>query len=316
MATFGLDPWYGADLAPDVGAFPIDADTCAELDCALEYLRSNPLPILASEPRDFELPATRELALAVRHELQHGCGFALIDRLPTDRWGVEDATVAYWLLSSCIARPVAQSFDGKLVYDVTDKGRPPGNGVRPDVTNAGQNFHTDNSYNHCPPDSVGLLCLAVSKSGGESGIVNFAWALEQMREHYPQLLERLHEPYYFDRQREHGPDEVMTTHHPLFETRDGRLVARLSHRQVVNGQRLAGGELDGAALEALEALESLLNDPGAAKNFWFEPGQIQYVNNLAIGHRRSAFVDSPAEGYRRHLVRLWLRDSGRRGYGG
>ena len=48
----------------------------------------------------------------------------------------------------------------------------------------------------------------------------------------------------------------------------------------------------------------------------FEPGQIQYVNNRATGHARTEFVDFPEPERKRHLVRLWLRDAGRRGYCG
>jgi alpha-ketoglutarate-dependent taurine dioxygenase len=48
----------------------------------------------------------------------------------------------------------------------------------------------------------------------------------------------------------------------------------------------------------------------------FESGQIQYVNNRATGHARTEFVDFPEPERKRHLVRLWLRDSGKRGYRG
>jgi hypothetical protein len=63
---------------------------------------------------------------------------------------------------SLLARPVAQKWQGDMTYEVTDTGRPPGNGVRPDKTNAEQNFHTDNSYNLCPPDVVSLFCVRKS----------------------------------------------------------------------------------------------------------------------------------------------------------
>ncbi len=39
---------------------------------------------------------------------------------------------------------------------------------------------------------------------------------------HPDLLPRLYKPFYFDRQREHAPDDVMTTHHPMLEDKDGR----------------------------------------------------------------------------------------------
>ena len=49
---------------------------------------------------------------------------------------------------------------------------------------------------------------------------------------------------------------------------------------------------------------------------YMQPGQIQYVNNRAIGHSRTAFVDHADPGLRRYLVRLWLRDAAHRGYCG
>jgi hypothetical protein len=48
----------------------------------------------------------------------------------------------------------------------------------------------------------------------------------------------------------------------------------------------------------------------------FVPRQIQYANNRATGHARTECVDHPEPERKRHLVRLWLRDRGRRGYRG
>jgi alpha-ketoglutarate-dependent taurine dioxygenase len=58
----------------------------------------------------------------------------------------------------------------------------------------------------------------------------------------------------------------------------------------------------------------VLADPGLCHNFTMEAGDIQFVNNLATCHRRTAFIDHPV--HKRHLVRLWLRDAGWRGYDG
>ena len=66
---------------------------------------------------------------------------------------------AQYLAATRMPEPVAQSWDGKMLYDVRDTGKKPGNGVRPDITRARQNLHTDNSYNLCPPDYVALLCI-------------------------------------------------------------------------------------------------------------------------------------------------------------
>ena len=86
-----------------------------------------------------------------RHWLDEGPEFVLIDWFLLDRWKHDDAKAAYWLLCSMIERPVAQKWDGTMIYDVRDIGKKSGNGVRPDITNVKQSFYADNSYNRCPP---------------------------------------------------------------------------------------------------------------------------------------------------------------------
>jgi alpha-ketoglutarate-dependent taurine dioxygenase len=147
-------------------------------------------------------------------------------------------------------------------------------------------------------------------------VVSFATVHNELRRTAPALLGRLYRPFFFDRQREHAPGDVSVTHHPLFEAEDGRLRARLSRFQVENGQALAGVPLDDEGRAALDALEAVMNRPGLAWEFTFEPGQIQLANNTVLGHKRTAFRDWPDPGRRRHLVRLWLRDRGRPFYNG
>ena len=308
--------WTRDTLQPGDGIVPLDEDCLAELDNAIDTLRANPLPLLMLQPTDFTLPACTALIERIRPALQGGHGFAILDRLPLERCSQDEAKALYWLLGSLLARPVAQKWDGTMIYDVHDTGRMPGDGVRPDTTNVEQNFHTDNSYNLTPPHYVGLLCLQTAMQGGVSGIISFYTAHNEMLRRHPDLLSRLYRPYYFDRQREHAPGDVMVTHHPLFEF-DGRdLLARLSWFQVVNGQKLAGQPLDDEGTAALDAFEAVLNDPALFKEFHFEPGQIQILNNRACGHKRSAFQDWSELERKRHLVRLWMRDAGARSYNG
>ena len=308
--------WTRDTLPPDGGRLSLSAACLDEIERALQTMRANPLPTLALSPRDFDLPACRQAMAAARRALDGGPGFALVDRLPLDRMSRDEAVRVYWLLGSMLARPVAQKWDGTMIYDVRDLGRPPGNGVRPDVTSAEQNFHTDNSYNHCPPDYVGLLCLHPAMEGGVHYAVSLVSAHEEMRRRHPELLARLHEPFYFDRQREHASGDAMVIRHAVYERHGDRLTARLSRFQVRNGHALAGVPLDAAGEAALEALEATMCRPDLAAEFRFEPGQIQLVNNRQIGHRRTAFRDWPEPDRKRHLVRLWLRDGGRPFYNG
>lgn len=324
MPLQGAIAWTRDSLAPDDGLVRLDTDTLHELDALVDTLRANPLPIEALSVDDFALPASRRLMARVKATLEDGIGFVIIDRLPMERYSVDEARAVYWLLSQLVARPVAQNWEGRLVYDVRDFGKPPGNGVRPDVTNAEQNFHTDNSYNRCPPDYVSLLCVRPAREGGVSSIVSFYAVFNEMMKRHPDKLQRLFEPFVFDRQREHAPGAPRLISHPLAQYEAAgddpctaeRVVFRLSHFQVVNGYRLAGCDMDAEGLDALETLEEVMREPQFAREFVFEPGQIQIVDNKRCGHRRTGFVDHPEFERKRHLVRLWLRDAGRRFYNG
>lgn len=307
--------WTGATLLPGAGYVAIDAACLDEIGAIAATLRANPLPVLALSPDDFDLPSCRALMTDVRSLLLDGPGFAIVHRLPLDRIARDEAVAVFWILSSMIGRPVAQKWDGRMVYDVTDLGRPPGNGVRPDVTNAEQSFHTDNSYNLCPPEHVGLLCLHPAMEGGVSRIVSLPSAHNELRSQ-PDLLARLYEPFVFDRQREHAPDDAMVLEHPVFEVEDGQLTGRLSYYQVKNGQQMAGAPLDPLGKAALDALDEVMARRDMTVDFHFEAGQMQFVNNRRIAHKRTGFRDWPEPERKRHLVRLWLRNRGRVFYNG
>jgi alpha-ketoglutarate-dependent taurine dioxygenase len=138
----------------------------------------------------------------------------------------------------------------------------------------------------------------------------------EIRRRAPALLPRLYRTYVFSRQGEHAPNESPTIRHPLFENDHGQLTGRLSRFHVRTGQALAGEPLDREGTDALEMLEAMMNEPALGFEYWFEPGQIQIIDNRRIGHKRTSFIDWPEPERRRRLMRLWLRDSGRPFYNG
>ena len=308
--------WTQATLAPGDGRVRLDPECVSELLAVATLLRANPLPVPALDAADFDLEHCRRAMADIRDALELGPGFAIVDRLPLERIERAEAIALFWLFGSLIARPVAQKWDGTMVYDVRDTGRPPGNGVRPDLTNVEQSFHTDNSYNLCPPEYVGLLCVHPAMDGGVSRIVSLVSAHNEMRRRHRDLLPRLYQPFYFDRQREHAPNDAMVTRHPVFEVDGERLHGRLSRFQVRNGQALAGVALDGPGEAALDELDRIMEQPDLRMDFHFEVGQMQFVNNRQIAHKRTAFRDWPEPERKRHLIRLWLRDRGRPFYNG
>jgi alpha-ketoglutarate-dependent taurine dioxygenase len=313
----GKSAWLGATLRPEDYRVPLTPASRDEILRLAEELRAFPLPTIVLDPRDFALPACRATMAEVRQILDGGVRFAVAGPLPLAELGAEAATQIYWLLSSMVARPVAQKLDGALLYDVEDTGRAalPGSGVRPDKTNIEIRFHNDNSYNTTPPDYVGLLAIRTAEAGGRSRVVSFHTAHNLLAARHPELLPRLYEPFWFDRQREFFPGESPVFAAPVFE-RQGELKARFSAHQIRGGYALKGEPIDNRGAAAVEALLRIFDEEDLAVDFDLAPGEMQFVHNRAVGHSRTAFVDDPGPSRRRRLVRLWLRDHGRRAYPG
>jgi alpha-ketoglutarate-dependent taurine dioxygenase len=308
--------WVGGSIDRGQWLFPISADCLAELQAAIDHHRSHPLPVILVEPGSFRLEACSVLVERVRRALDDGPGFALLDRLPLEEFGAAGAQLAYWLLGSLLARPVAQKFDGSaFLYEVKDTGRPVGNGVRRDSTKLEIRFHTDNAYNDAPPDYVGLLCVRPAKRGGVSQVMSFYTAHNALLAHHRTILPRLYQPFLFDRQREHASGDSLVAANPIFRYRDG-LRVQLAVSLIRAGYRLADREIDEEGDQALGALDSVLDDVSCWQEFEFRPGQIQFLNNRTCGHKRTAFEDDADPNAMRLLIRLWLRDWGDRSYPG
>jgi alpha-ketoglutarate-dependent taurine dioxygenase len=313
----GPSVWRGAELRTEDWRVELSTACLDEIRHVADELRHYPLPAVVLAPGDFDMPECRAAMARVRGILDRGVRFAVVGRLPLEEIEPGAATAIYWLLSGMIARPVAQKLDGTLIYDVHDTGREalPGSGVRPDQTNIEIRFHNDNAYNAAPPDYIGLLCLRRALAGGHSRVLSFHTVHNEMLARAPAHLERLYRPFWFDRQREYHSGESPVFAAPVFEG-GGEVRARFSAHQINGGYALKGEPIDADGGAAVAALLDIFEEDGVAVDFDLEPGEMQFVHNRALGHSRTAFVDDPDPAARRHLVRLWLRNWGRRAYPG
>jgi alpha-ketoglutarate-dependent taurine dioxygenase len=311
----GASTWVRSDVRPEEYRIDLSAACLDEICRAVDEIRAFPLPTILRAPDDFPMPACRRAMSRVRYILDQR--FAIVDRLPVAEMDKTEATAIYWLLSSMISRPVAQKLEGTMIYDVLDTGQQalPRSGVRPDKTNIEIRFHNDNAYNDTPPDYVGLLCLRQAQSGGHSRVISFHSVYNALQARFPNRVERLYRPFWFDRQREYHPGEEPTFSAPVFETK-GTLKARFSVHQINGGYALRGEPIDSDGEAAIVAMLDVFEDDDLSIDFDLEPGQMQFVHNRALGHNRTAFVDHPEPNDKRHLVRLWMRDHGRRAYPG
>jgi len=308
--------WLSGDVDPRSAVITLDDAARAETDMLVARLRAQPLPMILRTPDMFELPAWRAAMTRARDKLDNGLGFAVIDRLPMDDHAEDDMKTVFWIVGQLIGRTVAQKWDGTMIYDVTDTGQTFGYGVRGSYTNVELVFHTDNAFGAAPPERVGLLCKYPSVSGGLSRFCSLYSVHNIMLREHPDLLRRLYQPMVFDRQAEHTAGAPKTALAPFFSFDGTRLTARANVQLVRKGHEVAGVKMEPELAEAIDAVEAVGNRPELWLELAIERGQLQYLNNIELGHYRSDFEDHADPEKKRHLFRTWHRDHGVRTYDG
>lgn len=308
--------WTAAEADPRGCVVHLSTTAIRELVNAARHMLDNPLPTLLRAPDQLELTEARRAMYEIRTLVDEGPGFAVLETMPLDELETDSAVDLFWVLGQMLGRPVAQKWDGSVLYHVRDTGRAFGYGVRGSHTNVELGFHTDNAFAICPPDRIGLLCLHPARRGGASRFCSIFSIHNHLLERYPAALDRLYRPVPWDRQAEHEPRGPKVGWAPIF-TYDGEtLSARINTGLVRNGYRLAGETPDTATDAALDALQETVEDPALWIEMDPERGHLQYLNNRTLAHYRERFEDFADPDRRRHLVRTWHRDHGRPSYDG
>ena len=302
--------WKRADLRPRQWHVQLSDAAGAELDTIADALADYDDDIEGLVPDAFDWPATTELMTDVAHRLHNGAGFAVLSRLPVERWGVPATRCVAWLLTSLLGPIVHQKFKGARIYDVRDMGKSLAHGVRRSITNLEQEFHTDGGWLPETPEIIALACLRQAAQGGMSRVSSLATAHDLLRARAPDLLARLYQPLWWDRQAEHAAGDVPCSRRPIFSWQGERPSARYYDDYVRQGHRLMGAPLDEPAAAALDALKTALEAPEHCFDFYLRPGEIEYVNNRVVAHARTNFEDADGTGEGRHLIRLWVRSTG------
>jgi hypothetical protein len=308
--------WLADDITDTDWLIDLPRDALAEIRRLALFIEDNPLQMLQRRLDDLNLPACRNLMKRMKSILDDGVGFAVLDRLPLDDYPIETLVEVYWVLGQCIGRPVAQKWNGQMIYDVRDTGQAFSYGVRGSHTTVELLFHTDNAFARMVPDYVGLFCINAARKGGLSRLCSLYSVHQRMLKRSPDLLARLYQPMLFDRQKEHRDGAEPVCLAPYFSWRNDRLFARANSSLVRKGYEVAGETMDNTLSDALDVIDEV----SAAEDLWFEAplqrGQIQYLNNHEVGHYRSEFEDFDEPERKRHLYRLWHRQAGSSNYDG
>lgn len=238
--------------------------------------------------------------------LTGGVGAILVRGVPVHGRSREVLGKLYTLWGRALGTPEPQNLDGDLLTDVRDAGEDP---TDPDVrlyrTRAEQDFHTDGA------DIIGLLCLRGAKSGGESRLVSSVRVYQVVSERHPELAPLLYEPWFFGipGARARGLPEALPR--PIVSFDGTKLETFYIGWYIRNAQALGSvPKHTEAQRELLAAYEGTANDPALYLDMQFQPGDVQWIRNAFVLHKRTAYEDHPEPERKRHLLRLWLAARG------
>ena len=238
--------------------------------------------------------------------LTTGPGLILVRGIPVEGCSRDAAAKLYAMWGRALGDPQPQNLDGDLLTDVRDTGEDPANPeVRLYRTRAEQDFHTDGA------DVIGLLCLRGAKAGGESRIVSSVRVYQAVCELRPDLAPLLFEPWFFHLPggRARGLPDALPRSIAAFDGR--KLETFYIGWYIRNAQAFDSvPKLTLAQRELLEVYESTANDPALYVDMHFRPGDVQWLRNAFVLHKRTEYEDYPEPDRKRHLLRLWLSAAG------
>ncbi|MCP4765256.1 MAG: TauD/TfdA family dioxygenase [Gammaproteobacteria bacterium] len=292
--------WDGSTLGQsEVWEIHLDEGELGEIHTAVEASKSVDKPLGHLTQQDFNFGSFTERLLAIRDQVLHGRGFAVIRGLPGNQWSDEELIRAYWGMGTWFGDAVSQNASAHLLGHVIDQRSGRSDDTRIYQTNRAQPFHSDSC------DIVGLLCLRKAKSGGASAIASSAAIHNRLLDIEPRLLETLYGTFQCDRYGEIPAGKLTYYSVHIFNEVEGNIVCCGMDPDIHSAQRLDGiTPLTAEQIRALAAFQQAAKS--LALNMTLQRGDIQLVNNHTIVHAREQFEDHVEMDRRRYMVRLWL----------
>ncbi|KYK57681.1 TfdA family Taurine catabolism dioxygenase TauD [Drechmeria coniospora] len=250
-------------------------------------------------PQNFPLPSLGPRLKQLRVELHEGKGFGLIRGLDAQKYSVEDLTMLHLGVQSYIAnRHGRQDKKGNMLVHIVADNSSMEKAHHHRHSNAPITFHSEEAG-----DIISWLTRSTAAKGGRCIIASTYTVYNILAGSRPDLIRTL--------ARSDWPFAL-----PRFRCRpvifyDGeRLITNFGRAALLGSASHARPErlprLTDSQMEALNAIESISQH--TQLEIPTQAGDMHFVNNLAILHRREGFVDGEVQNERRHLVRMRLRD--------
>ncbi|KAF8846804.1 Clavaminate synthase-like protein [Acephala macrosclerotiorum] len=288
--------WTNGDFKDEAEyVYLLTKDDKAEIVEALKYFKE--LDGEKVSRSTFPLPNLGKQLDKTCEDVYDGRGFAIIRGLDPDVFSTEDLTVVYLGMSSYVGeRRGKQDQRGSMLMHVIKRNDESGSQY-----NLDKPFHTDTVT-----DCLCLFTRSLAAAGGQSILASSWTVYNELAATRPDIIHVLSAPDWpFDT---FGRDPPYYKRALMYNSK-GKIIVSFSRRLLVGHEphesRTEGiPGLTEAQAEALDAVHFIAKKHEISTSM--VKGDIRFVNNMGILHRREAFENS--ERNHRHLIRVWLNN--------
>jgi len=259
------------------------------------------------DPRRIQDSAVADVLQRAGSELAQGKGFVLLRGL--DAKDIELMRRVFWIIGNGLGEPVMQNAKGEVLSIVADRfaGAQRGVDTRGYESNDELRFHCDGG------DCIGMSCIRQAPVGGTNGLVSLFALYNEVLASYPRYLDVLMQGYPLYSRKEKGAAEstknlgrVQQSRMPVFAWHEGRMSTWLNIKLAELAADVSGQAFTEVEREALVCIEEVATHPDMQLTFKQEPGDVIFINNMAVMHRRDKYVDAEDDAEKRMLYRMWI----------
>ncbi|KAI1461645.1 Clavaminate synthase-like protein [Annulohypoxylon moriforme] len=294
--------WTGQELDSREPKYilTLTTDELLEVRSAKDYFKSLELDGGLVSRDNFPLPTLGSKLEELSQDLYNGMGLSVVRGINPDDYSVEDLTIVWLGIQAYIAdqRGCQDHRGNMLVHIVADNSS---------MIKLGHHRHSTSAisfHNEEAGDLVAWLTRSTAASGGKCIVASAYTIYNVLAAHRPDIIRTLAKsdwpfalPHFQCR--------------PILFYQNSRLVMNFGRTPLLGSAVHPRPEhlpkLNDRQREALDVVEAIAQ--AVQLEIKTQAGDMHFINNLAVLHRREGFVDGQSAQQKRHLVRMRLRNS-------
>jgi alpha-ketoglutarate-dependent taurine dioxygenase len=170
-------------------------------------------------------------------------------------------------------------------------------------TNSGGSIHSDGPQLSTPPNYVFLACIKESENGGRSIVTYCNKIYDQLKKNKPNTLKILKSKFLFERRGFNHKPKIFSQ--PIFVFKKNNLRFRYLREYIETAYKIRHIKMPAKKVEALNKLDSYLENKLYQKKLKLKTGDIMILNNKFLAHGRTKFKINKNSS-QRSLLRVWV----------